>query len=221
MKSKSFIKSLGIMGASAVLALSDVNAKPDGDKGKDAPSSRKADQSADKKGSKGDRKDQKRGKQAANKGKADRQTPQGKQGGKQKKKAAAKQDRKDVAVDHRPDQKRRGEFKGRFEDRDRDHVVTYFSKYKDSRRGLPPGLARKWEGGRRLPAGWRERVVTGYVIQDDWYPAFEPVPYTWFPGIAVVPDTRLYWYGDRVIRVYEPTREVVDVVIVPTIHIDL
>ena len=116
---------------------------------------------------------------------------------------------------------KKGEFKERFQDRDRDRIVTYFSEFKGREHGLPPGLAKNWESGRRLPPGWRDRVVTGYVIEDDWLPAFHPVPYSWFPDVVVVPDTRLYWYGDRVVRVYEPTREVVDVVIVPTIHIDL
>ncbi|MES2657958.1 MAG: hypothetical protein V4689_05040, partial [Verrucomicrobiota bacterium] len=115
----------------------------------------------------------------------------------------------------------RGEFKERFQDRDRERVVTYFSKYKGSNRGLPPALARHWDSGRRLPGGWRDHLVVGYVIEPDWSPALYPVPYTWFPDLAVVPDTRLYWYGDRVVRVYEPTREVVDVIVVPTIHIDL
>ncbi len=135
------------------------------------------------------------------------------------------EDRQERAEDRREDRERRiykrGEFRERFVDRDRDHIITYFSGHKGHSHGLPPGLAAKWDSGRRLPAGWRDRVVTGYVIEDEWRPYFEPVPYSWFPGITVVPDTQLYWYGDRVVRVYEPTREVVDVVVVPTIHIDL
>lgn len=135
------------------------------------------------------------------------------------------EDRQERAEDRREDRERRvykrGEFRERFVDRDRDHIITYFSGHKGHSHGLPPGLAAKWESGRRLPAGWRDRVVTGYVIEDEWRPYFEPVPYSWFPGITVVADTQLYWYGDRVVRVYEPTREVVDVVVVPTIHIDL
>jgi hypothetical protein len=82
-------------------------------------------------------------------------------------------------------------------------------------------LAKNCQTGKRRPPGWRDRVVSGYVIERQWLPAFRPVEYSWFPGIAVVPDTRLYWYGDRVIRVYGPTHEGVDVIIVPTIHIDL
>lgn len=138
-------------------------------------------------------------------------------------KAEDKRERVEDRQEKREDRRiyKRGEFRERFVDRDRDHIVTYFSNHKGHARGLPPGLAQKWESGRRLPNGWRDRVVTGYVIEDEWRPYFEPVPYSWFPGITVVPDTQLYWYGDRVVRVYEPTHEVVDVVVVPTIHIDL
>ena len=190
--SRFFFNHLGIISVSTALLISSADAKPD--KGKDHPSSQKADKHA---GGKADKKG-KKGKPAH----ADKHASE-------KKKAK----REDVS--------RRGDFNGRFEERDRDRVVTYFSGYKDKKHGLPPGLARRWENGKRLPPGWRDRVVTGYVIQDDWYPAFEPVPYDWFPGLAVVPDTRLYWYGDRVVRVYEPARRVVDVVVIPTIHIDL
>lgn len=116
---------------------------------------------------------------------------------------------------------KRGEFQEHIQDRDRDRIVGYFSGFSGREHGLPPELARGWEGGRRLPGGWRDRLVRGYVLDDEWYSAFRPVPYSWFPEVVIVPDTRLYWYGDRVVRVYEPTREVVDVIPVPSVHIDL
>jgi len=136
-----------------------------------------------------------------------------------KDRAEAKQDRED-RVEARQD-RAEDRARERFQDRDRERIVGYFAGYRNDRHGLPPGLAKKWETGHRLPGGWRDRVVAGYVIEDAWYPAFEPVPYSWFPELVVIPDTRLYWYGDRVVRVYEPRREVVDVVIIPSIHIDL
>ncbi len=131
----------------------------------------------------------------------------------------------DMAGRDRPDNRadrpkfKKGEFKERFAERDREHVVTYFSRFKDRDHGLPPGL--NWNPSRRLPDGWRTRVAVGYVIEPDWMVSFQPVPYSWFPDLVVVPDTRLYYYGDRVVRVYEPTREVVDVIMIPTIQIDL
>ncbi len=127
-------------------------------------------------------------------------------------------DKKVAKSEEKADKK---EFKGPFENKDRERIVQYFSGHRDREHGLPPGLAKNLARGKRLPAGWQQRVAPGYVIDDGWWPAFQPVPYDWFPDIVVEPDTRLYWYGDRVVRVYEPRREVVDVIIVPTIHVDL
>ncbi len=202
MNPKPIINWLGLVGTTAALTLGTVSAKPD--KGeKNGHSSDKSEKNSEKKSEKQDNKDHSKNE------KADR-----------------KDDKQDRKEDHHPQAQeprrvyKKGEFKEHFQDRDRDRVVSYFSGYKGHDHGLPPGLAKNWQKGKRLPAGWRDRVVSGYVIESEWLPAFHPVEYSWFPGIAVVPDTRLYWYGDRVVRVYEPTREVVDVIIVPTIHID-
>lgn len=111
--------------------------------------------------------------------------------------------------------------KARFVDRDRDSVLGYFHEYRDRDHGLPPGLAKNLQRGKPLPPGWRKKLSPGVVIAADWWDRFVPLPYSYFPNLQPVPDTRLYWYGDRVYRVYEPRREVVDVIVVPTIHIDL
>ena len=74
--------------------------------------------------------------------------------------------------------------------------------------------------GAPLPPGWRKKLVSGYVIEDDLYDNFRPLAYDLFPGLDPVPDTRLYRYGDRVVRVYEPRREIIDVIPVPTIRLD-
>lgn len=197
MKTKPIFKWLALVGSSALLALGTANADPDPGKknNKDKPERVK-------------------------------KNGQGNTDKKAEKRQEKADDRQERAEDRREDRAerriyKRGEFRERFVDRDRDHIVTYFSGHKGHSHGLPPGLASKWASGKRLPAGWRDRVVVGYVIEEGWRPYFEPVPYSWFPGITVIPDTRLYWYGDRVVRVYEPTHEVVDVVVIPTIHIDL
>ena len=108
----------------------------------------------------------------------------------------------------------------RFRDDDRAGVVRYFDGYRDKEHGLPPGLAKQYRAGRPLPPGWQKKVHNGYVIEDDWNPYFHPVSYETFPFVEREPDTRLYWYGDRIVRVYEPRRQVVDVIIVPTIRFD-
>jgi hypothetical protein len=108
----------------------------------------------------------------------------------------------------------------RFREDDRDSVIRYFSEFSDKKHGLPPGLAKNLRRGKPLPPGWRDKVGRGYVIENDYSEYFQPLSYELFPGLEVVPDTRLYRYGDRIVRVYEPRREVIDMFVVPTIRLD-
>lgn len=107
-----------------------------------------------------------------------------------------------------------------FRDDDRTGVIRYFSDYRDNVHGLPPGLAKNYLRGKPLPPGWQKKVYGGYVIADDLRDHFLPLEYSLFPGLEVVPDTRLYLYGNRIVRVYEPRREVIDIIVVPTIRFD-
>lgn len=109
----------------------------------------------------------------------------------------------------------------RFRDVDRNHVLGYFNDYRDREHGLPPGLAKNLRRGKPLPPGWRNKLSDGHVIDEAWWPSFTPVPYSWFPGVPVRNEVGLYWYGDHIVRVYEPRREIIEVIVVPTIHIDL
>ncbi|MEP2776644.1 MAG: hypothetical protein ABJQ29_10650 [Luteolibacter sp.] len=108
----------------------------------------------------------------------------------------------------------------RFRDNDRDGVIRYFSEYKDREHGLPPGLEKNLRRGKPMPPGWRDKLSRGYIIEDDYLDYYYPLSYDMFPGLEVVPDTRLYRYGDRIVRVYEPRREVIDFFIVPTLRFD-
>ena len=108
----------------------------------------------------------------------------------------------------------------RFRDDDRSGVVRYFNGFRENDLGLPPGLAKNYRRGKPLPPGWQKKVNPGYVIEDDWSPYFYPMEYETFPFLEREPDTRLYWYGDRLVRVYEPRREVIDVILIPTIRFD-
>lgn len=110
--------------------------------------------------------------------------------------------------------------KPKFKDAERTRVVGYFATYREAAHGLPPGLAKKLRRGKPLPPGWQKKLAPGYVIEEAWWSDFQPVPYEWFPEVEAVPDTRLYWYGDRIVRIYEPRREIIDVVIIPTIRVD-
>ena len=138
-------------------------------------------------------------------------------GGKGKPDKAEKQ--ADKADKHTAKDEGKGK-KPKFKDSDRTRVVGYFESYRNEAHGLPPGLAKNLRRGKPLPPGWQKKLQPGYVIANDWWGDFAPVPYEWFPEVEVVADTRLYWYGDRIVRVYEPRHEIVDVIIVPTIRVD-
>jgi hypothetical protein len=133
----------------------------------------------------------------------------------------AKKDHKEA---HKADDKLDKEVaewrKKRFRDEDRNGVIKYFSDYSKNEYGLPPGLAKNYRNGKPLPPGWQKKVQNGYVIDDGMSGYFQPLEHSLFPGLEVVPDTRLYLYGNRLVRVYEPRREVIDIFEVPTIRLD-
>jgi hypothetical protein len=82
--------------------------------------------------------------------------------------------------------------------------------------GTPGKPATRVTGNSKpLPPGWHKKLVPGYRIHDDEWTHYAPVPSEWFPRQRMEPDTRLYYHGDRVVRVYEPRREVIDVIILP------
>jgi hypothetical protein len=100
----------------------------------------------------------------------------------------------------------------RFQDNERNEILDYFGRFRTQGEGLPPGLAMNQRRGKPLPPGWQKKLVPGYRIGDSEWSSYAPVPSSWFPNQRMEPNTRLYHYGDRVVRVYEPRREVVDVI---------
>lgn len=108
----------------------------------------------------------------------------------------------------------------KFRDKDRDSIITFWGTYRDHDKGLPPGLAKNLRRGKSLPPGWAKKVHSGWIIEDDWWRLFDPVPATYLPRGYVLPkNTGLYLYGDRLIRVYIPTRTVIDFFRIPTIRL--
>lgn len=208
MKTKRFriIGKCGLIGACLLVGLGNADAKPDKDKGgKDKGGS--PGHSEKGKGDKGDK---------GNKGK-------GPEGGKdfEKDRKEFEKDVKDARKESGKQDKEIAKWREkRFRDDDRSGVVRYFNEYRDRDLGLPPGLAKNYRRGKPLPPGWQKKVNNGYVIEEGWSQYFHPLEYDTFPFLERVPDTRLYWYGDRVVRVYEPRREVIDVIQIPTIRFD-
>ena len=163
-----------------------------------------------------------KGKPDKGRGKSDHKAdfkPDGKAHGK-----ADKEFAKDLERAHKDAGKDAKEFakwrEKRFGDEERRSVVEYFGRYRDNEHGLPPGLAKNLRRGKPLPPGWQKKLVPGYVVEDDFFSDFHPLSSSRFPGLEAVPDTRLYRYGDRIVRVYEPRREIIDVIPVPTIRLD-
>lgn len=104
----------------------------------------------------------------------------------------------------------------RFQDHERSEIVEYFGRYRTQGEGLPPGLAMNLQRGKPLPPGWQKKLVPGYRIEENEWSRYTVVPSEWFPSLRMEPNTRLYHYGDRVVRVYEPRREVIDVITLPS-----
>ena len=107
---------------------------------------------------------------------------------------------------------------GKFKDKDREDVISHWDQYKGHPHGLPPGLAKNLRRGKSLPPGWDKKVRSGWVVEDDWWGLFDRVPSDNLPVDTRLPkDTGMYLFGDRMVRVHEPSREVIDFVRVPTI----
>lgn len=166
---------------------------------------------------------EKGGKGGGNQGHSDKQKGGGKHENKGKPDNGDKGNKENGKARKEFDKEEKGDTEWRkksFRDDDRTGVIRYFSDFRDNERGLPPGLAKNYLRGKPLPPGWQRKVYGGYVIADDLNDYFHPLEYSLFPGLEVVPDTRLYLYGNRIVRIYEPRREVIDIIEVPTIRFD-
>jgi len=98
----------------------------------------------------------------------------------------------------------------KFGDRESQELNRLFNP--ENRKNLPPGLQKNLERGKPLPPGWQKKLAAGQVVDAGWLGLMTPVPYDFVPGIRAVPGTRLYHHDDRVIRVNEETRVILDVI---------
>ncbi len=110
--------------------------------------------------------------------------------------------------------------KAKFKDSDRDELSKYFGKYSGNDHGLPPGLAKNVRRGKPLPPGWQKKVQPGWRIDDDSWNDFSRISREYLPkNLSSIADTDYYLYGNRVVRVHKPSREVVDFLDIPSIKI--
>lgn len=107
----------------------------------------------------------------------------------------------------------------RFEDKERGFLLDYFKGYETQPQGLPPGLAKNLRRGKPLPPGWQNKVSEGYILDDETYGLFDVLEDSLFPNLKPKPNTKMYLYGDRVVRVYEPKRQVIDIFPIPGIKL--
>ena len=98
-------------------------------------------------------------------------------------------------------------------------MLGYIENFKSTSNGLPPGLVKNFENGKPLPPGWQKKVTEGYVIKDEMRGFFHPLEDALFPNYKKVPNTNLYMYGDRMVRVYEPRFQVIDLFQIPGIKL--
>lgn len=108
----------------------------------------------------------------------------------------------------------------RFEEKERTELLSFFKGYESQPQGLPPGLAKNLRRGKPLPPGWQKKVNEGYILDDETYGLFDLLEDSLFPNLKPKPDTKLYLYGDRVVRVYEPKRQVIDIFPIPGIKLN-
>jgi hypothetical protein len=112
------------------------------------------------------------------------------------------QDDSPSAAQHAPGQKKGHKS---FSSGERDEINRYYSSHPEKRKALPPGLAKK----NKLPPGWQKKLARGERISDDvWAHRVE------LPRDIKLPDEKgviRVRIDDRVVKVAERTREVLDV----------
>ena len=99
-----------------------------------------------------------------------------------------------------------------FSDRERDEINRYFQANPGARSQLPPGLAKK----NKVPPGWQKKLARGQRISDDVWANRVPLPREIAIKLPPLPDGVIrVRIEDRVVKVAERTREVLDVLGLP------
>lgn len=96
-----------------------------------------------------------------------------------------------------------------FSTKERGEIERYFRSNPEARKQLPPGLAKK----NKLPPGWQKKLAPGQRVPDD----------VWARRVALPEELKLpeekgvirVRIDDRVVKVAERTREVLDVLNLP------
>lgn len=101
-----------------------------------------------------------------------------------------------------------------FSDKEREQIAAIF-RGKDGSHQLPPGLAMNLKRGKPLPPGWQKKLNTGSVLDRGILDGLTPISYDLIPGLKPVAETQLYYHDNRIVRVANATREILDVITLP------
>ena len=98
---------------------------------------------------------------------------------------------------------------GSFSSQERDQIDRYFKSHPETRKQLPPGLAKK----NKVPPGWQKKLAPGQRIPDDvWAQRVDLPREIKLPVEKGVIRVRI---DDRIVKVAERTREVLDIMNLP------
>ena len=75
----------------------------------------------------------------------------------------------------------------------------------NKQKNLPPGLQKKVARGKELPPGWQKKIVRGEVLDLDLYKQSRILVPADMNGISTI------LLGDKKIRLFDATREVIDI----------
>ena len=80
------------------------------------------------------------------------------------------------------------------------------------KKNLPPGLQKKLDRGGELPPGWQKKVARGEVLDVDLYRQSRSLPEELLDRLPTEADgTELRLLNDRVVRIIDDTRAILDV----------
>ena len=89
---------------------------------------------------------------------------------------------------------------------------TAQSKKSGPAKAPPPGAAKKGAPSAKLPPGWQKKIVRGEVLPQTVYAQAQPLPEVVLQKLPPPPaGTILVTLDDKVVRLLEATRTIVDV----------
>lgn len=86
------------------------------------------------------------------------------------------------------------------------------ASWKKSKKSLPPGLQKKVDRGGELPPGWKKKLEIGTELDPEVDAVAVPLPEEIRSRLPEIPEgTEIVQVGEKIIRVIESTREIVDI----------